>query len=142
MLTLASGRLSNEDLFNLGELTRSQGGQAVLYTTMAGGDLVAQVGLGKDTNFAAMGPETAILVVACDLEEEAPIWWLRVKQAARTRSQADCGKPTPDQVRYATQAFIRYPYGSEATVVLAMVNSLSAKRPDIPDVPALTSLKF
>jgi NADH-quinone oxidoreductase subunit G len=135
LLTLASGRLSNEDLFNLSELTRSQGGQAVLYSTMAGGNLVAQVGLGKGTNFATMGSDTAILVVACDLEEEAPIWWLRLKQAADRGARLIVVNPRQTRLdSYATQV-IRYPYGSEAAVILAMVNSLSAKRPDIPESP-------
>ncbi len=134
LLTLASGRLTNEDLFNLGELTRSQGGQAVLYSTMAGGDLVAQVGLGKETNFGSMGPETAILVVASDLEEEAPIWWLRVKQASKRGAKLIVANPRPTKLDRSTRHSIRYPYGSEATVILAMINSLSAKRPDIPEV--------
>jgi len=72
LLTVASGRLSNEDLFNLRQLTLGLKGQTALYTHMEGGDLTAQVGLGQGSNFGAMGPETAILVVACDLEEEAP----------------------------------------------------------------------
>ena len=46
LLALASGRLSNEDLFNLSELTSGLGGKSALYTHMAGGDLVAQVGVG------------------------------------------------------------------------------------------------
>ena len=82
LLVLASGRLSNEDLFNLKQLAQGIDAQTALYTHMAGGELVLQAGVGKDTNFSDMGPETAILVVASDLEEEAPIYWLRVKQAA------------------------------------------------------------
>ncbi len=83
LLTLAGGRLSNEDLFNLRQLTAKLGGKTVLYTDMGGGDLVAQVGVGTQDEFLRkLGAETAILVVASDLLEEAPIWWLRVKQAA------------------------------------------------------------
>jgi NADH-quinone oxidoreductase subunit G len=67
LLTLASGRLSNEDLFNLSELTSGLSGITALYTDMAGGDLVAQLGVGKGTNISDLGTGTVILVVASDL---------------------------------------------------------------------------
>jgi NADH-quinone oxidoreductase subunit G len=133
LLTLAGGRLSNEDLFNLHQLTANLKGQSVLYSQMAGGDHVAQVGLGQGTNFADMGPGTAILVVASDLEEEAPIWWLRVKQAAERGATLIVANPRPTKLERYAAHILRYPYGAEAAVVLAMLNSLSAKRPDLPE---------
>jgi NADH-quinone oxidoreductase subunit G len=133
LLTIASGRLSNEDLFNLRQLSEGVGGKRALYTQMAGGDLVAQVGVGQGTNFSDMGAGNAILVVASDLEEEAPVWWLRVKQAAERGATLIVANPRPTKTeRYATH-IVRYPYGSEAAAVLAMVNTLSAKRPGLPD---------
>ena len=133
LLTIASGRLSNEDLFNLRQLSEGVGGKTALYTQMAGGDLIAQVGVGQGTNFSDMGAGSAILVVASDLEEEAPVWWLRVKQAAERGATLIVANPRPTKTeRYATH-IVRYPYGSEAAAVLAMVNTLSAKRPDLPD---------
>ena len=133
LLTLAGGRLSNEDLFNLKGLADGLGGKTALYAQMAGGDLVQQVGLAEESNFAKMGPETCILVVASDLEEEAPIWWLRVKQAADRGARLIVINPRPTKTdRYAAQT-VRYAYGDEAAAVLAMLNSLSAKRPDLPD---------
>jgi NADH-quinone oxidoreductase subunit G len=132
LLTLAGGRLSNEDLFNLRHLTAHQGGKSALYSQMAGGDQVAQVGLGQGTDFANMGPGTAILVVASDMYEEAPIWWLRVKQAAERGATLIVANPRPTRLdRYAAHV-LRYPYGSEAATVLEMLNSLSAKRPELP----------
>src|SRR5690606_9621713 len=59
LLTIAGGRLTNEDLFNLRQLTEGLGGKTALYTHMAGGDLTAQVGLAQGSNFSDMGPETA-----------------------------------------------------------------------------------
>ena len=133
MVTLAGGRLANEDLFNLSQLTTALQGKSVLYTHMAGGDLTAQVGLGTGTNFAELGPESAILVVACDLEEEAPIWWLRVKQAAERGATLIVANPRQTKLDRVAKYSLRYPYGSEAALVLAMLNSLSAKRPDLPE---------
>ena len=81
LTVLAGGRLSNEDLFNLRKLADAAGGQAVLDTYMGGGDLAALVGAGVGTNLGDLGKGSAILVLASDLHEEAPVWWLRVKQA-------------------------------------------------------------
>ena len=133
LLSVTSGRLSNEDLYNLGRLTDSLGGRKVLYSTMGGGDLTAQAGLAPGSNFADMGQETAILVVASDLHEEAPIWWLRVKQAAERGAQLIVVNPRPTRLDAYAMHIVRYPYGSEAGTLLAMVNALSAKRPDLPD---------
>lgn len=80
-VVLASGRLSNEDLFNLKSLADTAGGRAILYSDMAGGEITKLVGVGAGTNLSKMGAGDVIVVVASDLYEEAPIWWLRVKQA-------------------------------------------------------------
>ena len=131
MLALGSGRLANEDLFTLRSLAGGLKGQAALYSDMAGGDLVAQVGLGQGSNLGELGTGSAILVVSADLREEAPIWWLRIKQAAERGAALIIANPRPTQLeRYATHV-LRYAYGSEATAVLGLVNALSAKRPDL-----------
>jgi NADH-quinone oxidoreductase subunit G len=138
VVALGSGRLANEDLFNLKSLAEGLGGSAYQYTDMTGGDLTAQIGLGQDSNFADMGPGTAILVVASNLEEEAPVWWLRVKQAAERGATLMVANPRATKTdRYASH-LLRYPYGSEAATILALVNALSAKRPDLP--AAITKL--
>jgi NADH-quinone oxidoreductase subunit G len=134
LLALASGRLSNEDLFNLSELANGLGGKSALYTHMAGGDLVAQLGVGKGTNLSDLGKGSVILVVASDLEEEAPIWWLRVKHAAERGATLIVANPRYTKLeRYADQV-VRYPYGSEATTILAMISTMSAKQ-NFPKAP-------
>jgi NADH-quinone oxidoreductase subunit G len=132
LLSLVGGRLSDEDLFNIRQLTNTMQGQTALYSSMAGGDLISSVGAGQGTNFADLSSNTAILVVASNLEEEAPLWWLRIKQAAERGATLIVANPRQTKLdRYASH-LIRYPYGSEATVVLAMINELSAKRPRLP----------
>jgi NADH-quinone oxidoreductase subunit G len=91
------------------------------------------VGLGAGSNFSALGPGSVILVVACDLEEEAPIWWLRVKQAADRGATVIVANPRFTKLERVAKFSLRYPYGNEASLVLAMLNSLSAKRPDLPE---------
>lgn len=133
LLALASGRLANEDLYNLAQLTGQLGGQSVLYTHMAGGDLVSQVGIGRGSNFSDMGAETTILVVASDLQEEAPIYWLRVKQAVERGAKLIVVNPRMTKIDRYASLVLRYPYGGEAALVLAMINALSAKRPELPE---------
>jgi len=132
LVTLAGGRLSNEDLFNLQQLTAHLGGKALLDSKMMGGDLVAQVGVGQGTNFSAMGAGTAILVVACDLEEEAPLWWLRVKQAAERGATVIVANPRPTKADRSASHTPRYAYGEEAAFVLALLSSISPKQLNLP----------
>ena len=82
LISLAGGRLSNEDLFNIREVTAHAGGKPLLYSTMGGGDRVALLGGGAHTNLGDLGVGDVVLIAASDLHQEAPIWWLRIKQAA------------------------------------------------------------
>ncbi|RPI31168.1 MAG: NADH dehydrogenase (quinone) subunit G [Actinomycetota bacterium] len=133
LFTLAGGRLSNEDLFNLQQFSNKLQGQTALYSHMAGGELTTQIGFTPGTNLADMGAESAILVVASDLEEEAPLWWLRVKQAAERGAKLIVLNPRQTKLDHAASYSLRYPFGLAAAAVLAMVNSLSAKRPELPE---------
>ncbi len=116
-VVLASGRLSNEDLFNLKSLADGLGGAAVLYTDMGGGDLVTQVGVGQGTNFSDIGPGDAILVVASDLYEEAPIWWLRVKQAAERGATLIVANARETKLDRFANYIVRYSNGDEVKSV-------------------------
>src|SRR6266498_19138 len=119
---LASGRLANEDLFNLKSLADHAGGQAYLYSHMGGGELTTLVGVGAGTNFGAMGAETTIVVVASDLYEEAPIWYLRVKQAADRGANLIVLNPRETKLdRYASYV-VRYAYGDETKAVQDLSN--------------------
>jgi NADH-quinone oxidoreductase subunit G len=127
---LAGGRLSNEDLFYIQQVVEELGGKAILNSDMAGGDLVAQIGVGEGTNFSDMGSGTVIMVVACDLEEEAPLYWLRVKQAAERGATLIVANPRATKLDQAANVKIAYEYGDETALVLALLDSVSAKRPD------------
>jgi NADH-quinone oxidoreductase subunit G len=116
-IVLASGRLSNEDLFNLKTLTEHSEGTAYLYSRMGGGAVTSLVGVGDGTNFAKMGAGTTIVVVASDLYQEAPIWYLRVKQAAARGATLIVLNPRETKLdRYASFA-VRYAYGDEVKSV-------------------------
>ena len=117
LLTLVSGRLPNEDLFNLRVLTESLGGEIGLYTHMGGGDLVAKYGLSPGSNLSELGKGDTIVVVASDLEEEAPIWYLRVKAAAQRGAALIVANPRLTKLdRYASTT-LRYSYGGETDIL-------------------------
>lgn len=116
-VVLVSGRLSNEDLFNLKSLTDYAGGQAHLYSHIGGGELTTLVGVGAGTNFANMGSGTSIVVVASDLYQEAPIWYLRVKQAAERGATLIVLNPRETKLDRFASYLLRYAYGDEVKAV-------------------------
>lgn len=121
LTALVGDRLSNEDLFAVRKVVEGLGGQIELNSAMGGGDLVQLVGVGQGTNFLDMGKGSAILVIASDLEEEAPVWWLRVKGAAQRGATLIVanGRATKTD-RYAAHK-VRYQYGEEIGTVLGML---------------------
>jgi NADH-quinone oxidoreductase subunit G len=80
---IAGSSMSNEDLWELRQLVEGLGGSRLgtWSPTHGGAELVAQVGVGAGTNLSELGKGDAILVIASDLEEEVPMWRLRLKQA-------------------------------------------------------------
>ena len=117
VVVLASGRLSNEDLFNLKQLADGLGGEALLYTHMGGGEWTTAYGVAAGTNFADMGKGTTILVVASDLYNEAPVWYLRLKQAAKRGAALILANVRETKLERYSRFVIRYSYGDEAETV-------------------------
>jgi NADH-quinone oxidoreductase subunit G len=125
---LASGRVSNEDLFSFHTLLKSVGGRAILSDPQAGGELVQQVGVGQGTDLGALGAGDAILVIASDLHEEAPIWWQRVMGAAKrgtTLVVANARKTRLDD--YAGHV-VRYRYQEAAHTGLGLLQAITSAK--------------
>lgn len=80
---VAGTGLSNEDFYALHQLLKGLGSNRLgTWTpTHTGADILAQVGVGAGTNLGNLGKGDAILVIASDLEEEVPVWRLRLKRA-------------------------------------------------------------
>lgn len=117
LVVLASGRLSNEDLFNLKSLADQVEGKAVLYSHLGGGDLTSLVGVGQGTNLGAIGKGSTIVVVASDMYEEAPVWYLRLKQAAKRGATLIVANPRETKLDRFASFVIRYSYGDEVKTV-------------------------
>jgi NADH-quinone oxidoreductase subunit G len=116
-VTLAGGRLANEDLFNLAQL----GGKPVLYSFMGGGDLTARYGLVPGSNIGEMGKGSAILVVASDLHEEAPVWWLRIKQAVQRGATLIVVHPRRTRLDDFATHVLRCAYGDETATLRSLL---------------------
>ncbi len=120
LITLASGRLSNEDLYNLRGLTDAQGGKFIAYSRMAGGDIVNRFGMQPGSNLANLGKGSIIVVAACDLHEEAPLWWLRVREAVKRGAQLIVVNARPTRLDKNAAHIIRYTCGDEGKAFEAL----------------------
>jgi len=110
---LAGPSLANEDLWALRKLARLTDPACELGVwpaTMTGLEQVTQVGVGVGTRLQDMGKGDAIVVIASDLEEEAPVWFLQVKQAADRGATVVVANARPTKLdRYAQT--VRYEVG-------------------------------
>ncbi len=82
---LAGDRVSNEDLFQFQKLFRKvlkNDNVDLANKRVAGGDVTADVGITSGTNLGELGKGDVVAVIASDLHADAPIWWLRLKEAA------------------------------------------------------------
>jgi NADH-quinone oxidoreductase subunit G len=119
--TLASGRLANEDLYFLKKFSQSIGGSAYWYSNMGGGEWTRRLGLQPGSDLGRLGKGAAVLVFASDLHEEAPIWWLRLKQAAERGLTLITASARPTRLDKYTDFTIRYAYGEEESVLKALI---------------------
>jgi NADH-quinone oxidoreductase subunit G len=82
-------RLANEDAHLFARLFREVARSDRLSVSpalpAAYADIARAYGVGKDTDFKALGRGDVILVVNGDLEESAPVWFLRLRQAVVER---------------------------------------------------------
>jgi NADH-quinone oxidoreductase subunit G len=70
-----------------------------------------------------MGKGTTILVAASDLYNEAPLWFLRIRQAARRGATLIVVNPRETRLeKYATHV-VRYVYGDEAETIGGLLRS-------------------
>ncbi|MCB8920804.1 MAG: NADH-quinone oxidoreductase subunit NuoG [Ardenticatenaceae bacterium] len=126
---LSGDRVSNEDLFLFQNLFRKglkSGNIDLANRRLAGGDVAAQVGIVNETaydNPQRLGAGDAILVVASDLHEEEPIWWLRVKQAAERGATVVVLNVRPTRLDESAKFAIQYVPGTAVATVRQLLNS-------------------
>jgi NADH-quinone oxidoreductase subunit G len=119
---LAGGRLSNEDLYNLKALAGSLGGEAIFYTPMGGGEYTTAFGLSEGSDLGDLGKGDAILVVASDIHDEAPVWYLRLKAAAKRGATLIVANARPTKLEEYANFVVRYSYGDENNTVSGLTS--------------------
>jgi NADH-quinone oxidoreductase subunit G len=126
VVVLASGRLSNEDLFNLKQLADGLGGKALLYDSLPGGELTTRYGVSAGTNLGDLGTGSAILVAGADLYHFAPIWHLRIKQATERGAALTIVNAEPTRLDKYASTLIHCNKGEIAQKVRELAPSFAA----------------
>lgn len=125
-VVLASGRLSNEDLFNLKQLADALGGKALLYDSLPGGELTTRYGIQPGTNLGDLGKGTTFVVAAADLYHAAPIWHLRIKQATERGAALVIVNTEPTRLDKYARHLVRNPQGQAAEKVNTLASELGS----------------
>jgi NADH-quinone oxidoreductase subunit G len=90
--------------------------------SMGGGEVVAQVGIASGSNLKEMASTDAIIVVASDLHQEAPVWWMRVKQAADRGASLVILNARPTRLDKFASHVIRYQPGQALAALRQLVS--------------------
>lgn len=133
MLGIVGGRASNETLFNFRNFIEARQGTVVLADSMAGGEFIGQVGVAKGSNLSRLGAGDAILVIATDLHQEAPLWWLRIKRAVERGAKLVVMNLRATRLDdHATHA-LRYPFGQQLKSLLGIAKEVT-NSPELSEI--------
>mgnify|MGYP001819257098 CR=1 FL=1 len=116
-------RLSNEDLYLFQKLFRKglkSNHIDLANRRLGGGEIAAAVGITSSAEVsppARLGSGDAILVVAADLHEEEPIWWLRVKEAVERGAKLVILNMRPTRLDEFADSCIYYQPGQALSTV-------------------------
>ncbi|MGH2628622.1 MAG: NADH-quinone oxidoreductase subunit NuoG [Anaerolineales bacterium] len=123
---LAGGRASTEDLYQFRGFVEGLGGQAALASGMGGGEWVERAGAAPGTDLGRLGKGDAALIIAADLHEEAPIRWLRLKQAAERGAAIVVANARPTRMEDHARWLLRFRYGETLRMAQALTGDLEA----------------
>lgn len=135
---ISGDRVSNEDMFLFQKLIRKGLGSNDIdlpNRRLAGGDVIAKVGISQGSNLLNLGQGDAIVVVAADLHEEVPVWWLRVKQAAQRGASLVILNVRPTRLDECSRHVILYQPGKAVATVRQLVNDAKVAAADADNSP-------
>ncbi|MCP4416764.1 MAG: NADH-quinone oxidoreductase subunit NuoG [Chloroflexi bacterium] len=135
---ISGDRISNEDMFLFQKLLRDGLGSNnidLANRRLAGGDVVAKVGISQGSNLQQLGQGDAILVVASDLHEEVPVWWLRVKQAAQRGAALVVLNLRSTRLDECSRHVIHYRPGEAIATLRQLLNDAKVATPDADNSP-------
>ena len=124
---IAGPRLPNEDLYLFQKFLREIIGthnldHRVGLNATFEDDTVYSVGVGTGTDLGRVGRDTAILVLGSDLDQEAPILYLRVAGAARHGAVLINAGGRPTKLDRQATHTLRYRYGTASHLLLGMLH--------------------
>ena len=126
---IATGHLSNEDLYLFQKLFREVLGSnnidhRVGLNSAIDDELAYEIGVGVGTDIASLRAGSVILNLGADLDEEAPMLYLRVRQAARKGAHLINAAGRWTKLDSAAQTRLRYRYGSATHLVLGLLATI------------------
>jgi NADH-quinone oxidoreductase subunit G len=127
---LIGPQLPNEDLFLFHRLFREVLGSNNLDHRLGLPDdpildtQIPQYGVGKGTNLTELGKGTAVLVLGADVEEEAPIYKLRLRGIALRGGELIVANSFGTRLDRSATRTVRFKPGTEAHLALALVLAL------------------
>jgi NADH-quinone oxidoreductase subunit G len=130
---IAGPMVTNEDLFMLRELAGTLGTRKMGVWPPNLGDHRPndEVGLASESRLTELGKGDAVLVIASDLEEEAPIWFLQAKQAADRGAQVFVANMRVSKLdHYAADTLTFEPGGAVAALNSLTATAISSKWTD------------
>ena len=123
---LIGDRLANEDVYLIRKLI-TEGLRSTRLNVrphVAAHDIATRYGVGAGSDFGHMGKGSAIFVIAGDVEEEAPVWFLRIQGAVKRGAQLIVAHGYETKLdRYAGHS-LRYRFGTESIVAFGILNVL------------------
>jgi NADH-quinone oxidoreductase subunit G len=124
---IVGAHLPNEDLYLFQKFMREVIGtphvdHRVGLSAAFEDDTVYTVGVGCGTDLGRLGRDTAMLVLGSDLDQEAPILYLRVVGAARHGATLINAGGRPTKLDQQSTHVLRYRYGTAAHLVLGMLH--------------------
>ena len=122
VIGLAGGRASNEDFFAFRQAVEAAGGEALLADDLPGGEFVQRYGVTPGTDLGRLGEGDAILVFASDLHEEAPLWWLRVKNAAKRGATLVVIDPRGQALKRHATHMLQFNPGTDVALLNALLH--------------------
>jgi NADH-quinone oxidoreductase subunit G len=126
---IAGARLPNEDLYLFQKFLREVVGtqnidHRVGLSAVFEDQTVYKVGVGTGTDLGRVGRDTAILVVGSDLDQEAPILYLRVAGAAHHGATLINAGGRPTKLDKSSGHVLRYRYGTATHMLLGILHEI------------------
>jgi NADH-quinone oxidoreductase subunit G len=119
-------RVSNEDMYLFIKFFKEVLGSDNLRGVGAPDNLNADLGLPAGSDVTKLGKGSAIFVIGTDVEEEAPIAFVRLKQGRQSGAALIVANGRPTKLdRYANS--LRYRYGAEGQLLAGLLHVILAE---------------